>query len=112
AFPDQAKAIQRSYSETMLSEAERAQMRQCHQRPGQGETLFSQVRAMADAADPSFTRAQLATITADTLIVFGDRDFLYPVSLAVELREAIAHSWLWVVPNCRHGPVFGVAAPS
>ena len=66
---------------------------------------------MADGGDPNFTRDQLATIGADTLIVFGDRDFLYPVSLAVELREAIPHSWLWVVPNGGHGPVFGAAAP-
>jgi pimeloyl-ACP methyl ester carboxylesterase len=43
--------------------------------------------------------------------VFGDRDPLYPVSLAVELRERIPRSWLWVVPNGGHGPVFGAAAP-
>ena len=111
AFPELAKAIQRTYSEAMLSEPERAQMRQRHQRPGQLETLFAQVPAMADGGDPNFTHDQLATIGADTLIVFGDRDFLYPVSLAVELREAIPHSWLWVVPNGGHGPVFGAAAP-
>jgi pimeloyl-ACP methyl ester carboxylesterase len=43
--------------------------------------------------------------------VFGDRDFLYPVSVAVELRESIPRSWLWVVPNGGHGPVFGDDAP-
>jgi hypothetical protein len=31
--------------------------------------------------------------------VLGDRDPLYPVSLAVVLREAIPRSWLRVVPN-------------
>lgn len=66
---------------------------------------------MPDAGDPNFTRDELGTITADTLIVFGDRDPLYPVSMAVELREAIPHSWLWVVPNGGHGPVFGRHAP-
>jgi pimeloyl-ACP methyl ester carboxylesterase len=111
-FPDQAKAIQRVYSETMLPEAERARMRERHQRQGQIETLFAQVNAMADAGDPDFTSSELATITADTLIVFGDRDPLYPVSMALELREAIPRSWLWVVPNGGHGPVFGEhAAP-
>jgi pimeloyl-ACP methyl ester carboxylesterase len=110
-FPEQARAIQRGFSETNLSEAERARMRERHRREGQLETLFAQTRAMADAGDPNFGPEQLAAITADTLIVFGDRDFLYPVSIAVELREAIPRSWLWVVPNGGHGPVFGTDAP-
>ena len=111
AFPEQARAIQRIFSEAMLGDAERALMRQRHRREGQLETLFSQVHAFADGDDPGFTPAHLATITADTLIVFGDRDPLYPVSLAVDLRHAIPRSWLWVVPNGGHGPVFGGAAP-
>jgi pimeloyl-ACP methyl ester carboxylesterase len=109
-FPEQARAIQRGFSEANLSEAERARMRERHRREGQLETLFAQTRAMADAGDPDFTLTQLGTITADTLIVFGDRDFLYPVSIAVELRESIPRSWLWVVPNGGHGPVFGADA--
>jgi pimeloyl-ACP methyl ester carboxylesterase len=95
----------------MLGEQERELMRQRHRRPGQFEHLLTQIRAMPDGNDPNFTRDELATIAADTLIVFGDRDPLYPVSLAVELREAIPQSWLWVVPNGGHGPVFGPHAP-
>jgi pimeloyl-ACP methyl ester carboxylesterase len=110
-FPEQARAIQRVYSEAMLGEADRARMRQRHQREGQLDTLFAQIHAFADGDDPDFTADDLATITADTLIVFGDRDPLYPVSLALELRERIPRSWLWVVPNGGHGPVFGPAAP-
>jgi pimeloyl-ACP methyl ester carboxylesterase len=45
------------------------------------------------------------------LIVFGDRDPLYPVTLAFDLRAAIRRSHLWVVPNAGHGPVFGEHAP-
>lgn len=111
AFPEQARAIQRTFSAAMMSEHELARMRERHQRHGQLETLFAQVPAMADGTDPSFTQRELATITADTLIVFGDRDPLYPVSVAVDLRQAIPHSWLWVVPNGGHGPVFGRDAP-
>jgi pimeloyl-ACP methyl ester carboxylesterase len=110
-FPEQARAIQRQYSFDMLSEDEKARMRERHRRPGQIEILLAQVRAFADGDDPNFTKDELARITADTLIVFGDRDPLYPVSLAVELREAIRRSWLWVVPNGGHGPVFGTSAP-
>jgi pimeloyl-ACP methyl ester carboxylesterase len=111
AFPPQARAIQRVFSEAMLSDVERAMMRDRHTREGQMDTLVAQVHAFADGHDPDFTRADLATITAETLIVFGDRDPLYPVAAAFELREGIPRSWLWVVPNGGHGPVFGPAAP-
>ncbi len=57
----------------------------------------------------NFTPPYLGTITADTLIVFGDRDPFYPVSLGLELRAAIPRSYLWVVPNGGHGPLFGNA---
>ena len=106
-FPESARALQRTYSEAMLGEDERARMRVRHQRPGQADKLFAQVRAFADGDDPSFSATTLATITASTLIVFGDRDPLYPVSSAVELREAIPRSFLWGVPKGGHGPIFG-----
>lgn len=35
--------------------------------------------------DMNFTPASLARITASTLIVYGDRDPLYPVEMAVEM---------------------------
>jgi pimeloyl-ACP methyl ester carboxylesterase len=111
AFPEQARALQRTFSEAALSDQERARMRERHQREGQLQSLVAQVRALADGDDPNFTPEDLARIAADTLIVFGDRDPLYPVSVAVELRQAIPRSWLWVVPNGGHGPVFGRAAP-
>jgi pimeloyl-ACP methyl ester carboxylesterase len=110
AFPEQARAIQRQFSEAMFGEAELARMRQRHPRPGQLDALLAQVRAMPDAGDPNFTSDDLSAITADTLIVFGDRDPLYPVSIAVDLHATIPHSWLWVVPNGGHGPVFGASA--
>jgi pimeloyl-ACP methyl ester carboxylesterase len=112
SFPPQARAIQGNFSETMLGTAEMARMRERHSRAGQVEALIAQTRAFADADDPAFTGADLASITAPTLIVFGDRDFLYPVSMACELRRTIPRSWLWVVPNGGHGPIFGThAAP-
>jgi pimeloyl-ACP methyl ester carboxylesterase len=110
-FPEQARAIQRRYTFDMLSDDEKAQLRERHRREGQIEVLLAHVRMMADGDDPNFTADLLSQIAAETLIVFGDRDPLYPVSLAVELREAIRRSWLWIVPNGGHGPVFGAAAP-
>ena len=55
----------------------------------------------------NFTPPYLSTITARTLIVHGDRDQLYPINLAVEMYEAIPRSYLWVIPNGGHGPIFG-----
>jgi pimeloyl-ACP methyl ester carboxylesterase len=58
----------------------------------------------------NFTPPLLNTITASTLIVYGDRDFLYPIEMAVEMYRAIPRAALWVVPNGGHGPVFLDAA--
>ena len=112
AFPDQTKAIQRHFTEAALAPPELELMRQRHTREGQLQTLLEQIRAMPDGDDPNFSREQLGAISTDTLIVFGDRDPLYPVSLAIDLRTGIPRSWLWVVPNGGHGPVFGSAAPA
>lgn len=110
-FPAQARAIQQQFSESMLGDAELMLMRQRHTQAGQLDRLFSLARAFADSyEDVNFTPPRLSTITADTLIVFGDRDPFYPLSLAMELRSAIPRSYLWVVPNGGHGPVFGAAS--
>jgi pimeloyl-ACP methyl ester carboxylesterase len=57
--------------------------------------------------DLNFTPPYLSTIKARTLIVYGDRDPLYPVSLALEMYAAISGSYLWIIPNGGHGPIFG-----
>ena len=112
-FPAQARAIQRHASEAMFSETELDAMRERHVHGDQQlQQLLASARAFAGSYDDvNFTPPYLATITADTLIVFGDRDPLYPVSLAFELHASVPNSHLWVVPNGGHGPVFGDRAP-
>lgn len=69
------------------------------------------VRGLADDVDDmSFTPERLARVTARTLVVFGDRDSLYPVEMGVELYRAIPGAALWVVPGGGHGPIFALAA--
>jgi pimeloyl-ACP methyl ester carboxylesterase len=111
-FPEQARKLQRQLSPDTLGETEMARMRERHKGgEPQLRQLFDIVHRMAeDHDDVNFTLPALSTITADTLIVFGDRDPLYPVSIAFELHRAIQNSHLWVVPNGGHGPVFGPAA--
>lgn len=112
-FPPQARAIQRQASESMFAANELDLMRKRHKRGDeQLQELLAYARAFADSYnDVNFTPPLLGTIAARTLIVFGDRDPLYPVSLAFELNAAIPGSRLWVIPNAGHGPIFGNAAP-
>ena len=112
-FPEQTRKLQRATSEAMLGEATMAHMRRSHRYgDAQIQQLLAQGRALADSyEDVNFTPPYLSTIAADTLIVFGDSDPLYPVSLALDLHAAIPRSRLWVVPGGGHGPVFGDDAP-
>jgi pimeloyl-ACP methyl ester carboxylesterase len=111
-FPERARAFQRQFSETTLGEVELARMRERHTRGNeQIQQLLAQARGLAEIYDDvNFTPPYLSTIVADTLIVFGDRDPLYPVSLAMELHAGIPQSHLWIVPNGGHGPIFGERA--
>jgi pimeloyl-ACP methyl ester carboxylesterase len=111
-FPAQARAIMRLFSESSVGQAEMGRMRQRHKYgEPQIQRLFAMAQGLANSYDDvNFTPPYLSTITAETLIVFGDRDPLYPVSIALEMHQAIPRSYLWVVPNGGHGPVFGQAA--
>jgi len=108
-FPPTARSIMESLTPETRSEAEWKQMRQWHtQGDEQIVEIWKQMRSLKDSYDDmNFTRPYLSTIKARTLIVHGDRDPLYPVNLALEMYEAIPNSYLWVIPNGGHGPIFG-----
>jgi pimeloyl-ACP methyl ester carboxylesterase len=108
-FPEQARALMLQLSSDNHSEAEWEQMRQWHKHGDeQIKQLWTLMSALKDSYDDmNFTPPYLSTIAARTLIVHGDRDPLYPVSLALEMYQAIPRSYLWVVPNGGHGPIFG-----
>jgi pimeloyl-ACP methyl ester carboxylesterase len=112
-FPDQARAAMAHLSVDTFSDTDWKMHRQRHVHgDDQIRLLFAQMRGLKDDyTDMAFTPPRLATITARTLIVHGDRDPLYPVELALEMYRAIPKSALWVVPNGGHGPIFGPQAP-
>lgn len=58
----------------------------------------------------NFTAPLLGTIKARTLIVHGDRDELFPVSIPVEMYRALPASALWIIPHGDHVPIFGAHA--
>jgi pimeloyl-ACP methyl ester carboxylesterase len=111
-FPGEARALMRQLSDEGHSEAEWQQMREWHKHGDeQIRALWRMGNAFKDNyTDMNFTPPYLSIIEARTLIVHGDRDPLYPVNLATEMYEAIPRSYLWIVPNGGHGPIFGQMA--
>jgi pimeloyl-ACP methyl ester carboxylesterase len=112
-FPEQARKIMEQVPAAVdWSSEEWAAMRKRH-RLGDDQilALSEWQRGMKDSYDDmNLTPPALACITAPTLIVYGDRDPLYPVEMAIEMYRAIPKAALWVVPNAGHGPVFFDAA--
>ena len=111
-FPEQARQIMRQVMVENQPPSGWEAMRARHKLGDkQIIALWEWQRDMKDNYDEmNFTPPLLAQITAPTLIVYGDRDFLYPVEMAVEMYRAIPRSALWVVPQGGHGPIFGEAS--
>lgn len=105
-FPEQARRIMRSVSpEERSTESLVEQARaQGHVRgPEQVRELMAQFRDFQHSDDDmNFTPPYLSTIEAATLIIHGDRDEFFPVSITLDMYEAIPTSYLWVVPNAGH----------
>lgn len=99
-FPEQARAIMRQVPVENQSAVEWETIRKRHKLGDeQIVALWEWQRGMKDSYDDmNFTLHVLARITASTLIVYGDRDFLDPVEMAVEMDRAIPGSALWIVP--------------
>ncbi len=107
-FPEECRALQRAFALEALPPEVVAGMRLWH--PGgdeQIQRLVADFNAMSDSYDDmNFTAPFLGTISAETLIVHGDRDEYFPVEIALEMYRAIPHSYLWVPPNANHHLLF------
>ena len=108
-FPEQARKVMAAIppsEDQPASEWER--MRRSHKfGDEQIRALWEWGRSLKDSYDDmNLGPTDLAKIRARTLIVQGDRDFLYPVEMSVEMYRAIPNSTLWIVPNGNHGPIF------
>lgn len=96
-FPEPTRAA-------LLAEVDDAELEELQHKHIQGisqlRSLLNQLPKIVDSynAQPP----DLSKITAKTLIVWGDRDELCSVAMAVEMYTAIAHAYLWVVPNAGH----------
>ncbi len=108
-FPEDARQVMRERALENLNEEAWNRMRQRHHHGDeQIRMLFTQFHRFKDSYDDmNFTKAYLSTITANTLIVHGDRDRFFPVAIPVEMYDAIPQSYLWIVPYGSHVPIFG-----
>ena len=108
-FPEQARKIMGAVPAPdgqPASEWETMRKRH-HLGDGQIRALWQWTRSLKDSYDDmNFAPADLAKIRVRTLIVQGDRDFLYPVEMSVQMHRAIPNSSLWIVPGSSHGPIF------
>src|SRR5258708_13904344 len=75
-YPQQARKIMRSYTLEQVSDQERRRLQQRHPRGDeQIQELFRLGRTFAEQYDDmNFTTPYLSTITARTLLIFGDRE--------------------------------------
>ena len=108
-FPEQARTIMRKEAEGPLSPETIRYFQECATRgESQVRELAKQFGEFKDSyEDMNFTTPLLGTIKARTLIVHGDRDEFFPVSIPVEMYNAIKGSALWIIPNGDHVPIYG-----
>jgi pimeloyl-ACP methyl ester carboxylesterase len=106
-FPEQAREIMRKSTPESLTPSQLERLRSIHKHgDSQIRALRSQFNRFKDSYDDmTFTPPHLATIRARTLIVHGDRNAFFPVSIPVEMYRSIPASYLWIVPNGGHVPI-------
>lgn len=108
-IPGECRVILAATTTDGLPEAawERLRARHSHG-DDQIRALYAWVASLADSYnDMTFEPPLLATISAPTLVIHGDRDYCFPASMAWDLYKAIPNAALWVVPNGSHVPIGG-----
>lgn len=108
-IPTECRQILAPTTTDGLPEASWARLRAKH-RHGEDQirALYAWIASLAvDYTDMVFPPPLLASITAPTLVVHGDRDYCFPVSMAWDIYQAIPDSALWVVSNGGHVPITG-----
>jgi len=111
-FPDKCREKLRKMTVESYSESAWKYYRKLHKSgDDQIRLLISQFQNFADSyEDVNFTPPLLSTIRAKTLIIHGDRNWAYPVSIAAQMYQSIPKSYLWIVLNGGHVPIFGKRA--
>jgi len=107
-YPEACREVLGRYSADTYPQAAWEQLRKVHHHGDeQIRMLFRQLAGFAESYnDVAFTPPWLSTISARTLLVQGDRDYCFPVSMIADLYASIPQSYLWVIPNGGHVPIY------
>jgi len=109
-FSETSRVIQRNARLERFSPDFLTRLRRWH--PNSDEQIRELSMNFRDMAtnyrDMNFTEPLMGTISAETLIVHGDRDEFFPLEIAVQMYRAIPDAYLWIVPNGNHGLLFDV----
>jgi pimeloyl-ACP methyl ester carboxylesterase len=104
-YPEQARVLIRQATVESATPERWDDMRRIHAHgEEQIRSLLAQFHQFKDSYDDmNFTPPYLSTIAARTLVVHGDRDEYFPLSIPLEMHGAIPRAHLWIVPHCGHG---------
>jgi len=104
-IPAQAREIMRAMNPDQIPMSELDRQGLVQGDTAQARRLLRQFVGLHDSyEDVSFTPPHLATITAPTLVVHGDRDPFFPIESPVELFRSIPNSSLLILPGMGHEP--------
>lgn len=106
-YPEQARSFMEKSTPDNLTPEHWDKLRKQHVHgDAQIRNFFTFAKAFAtDSEDMNFSSDDLAKISSRTLLVQGDRDFLYPLDITIEMYKAIPQASLWVIPNAGHVPI-------
>jgi pimeloyl-ACP methyl ester carboxylesterase len=106
-YPEQCREFMRQGSFEKLSSEQLGNLRKSHPNDDtQIRQLFEYARHFAETYDDiNFTTSDLSKIKAKTLLIQGDKDFLYPIDITIDMFKAIPTAALWIVPNAGHVPL-------
>jgi pimeloyl-ACP methyl ester carboxylesterase len=112
-YPSACREALGGVSADATPEAEWERLRSLHRHGDeQIRSLLDLFGSFEDSFDDmSFTAPWLGTIQARTLLVHGDRDWCFPVTMVAEIHDAIPNAHLWVIPNGAHWPIRGGLVP-
>jgi pimeloyl-ACP methyl ester carboxylesterase len=104
-YPEQARVLLRQASPENATPERMEEMLRVHAYgEDQVRALLAQFHGFKDSYDDmNFTPPLLSTIQARTLVVHGDRDEYFPLSIPLEMYHSIPRAHLWIVPHCGHG---------
>ena len=108
-FPEEAREVMRQTTVEGMSEQDWENNRARHNLgDDQIRALYQQFHDFGDSYDDmNFTPPYLSTIKAGTFVVHGDRDKFFPIPIPIEMYRSIPNSYLWIIPNAGHVPIFG-----